>query len=370
LLEKPCIFDKAHDELYELDDAACNFVQSLPLPADGKEITHADREFLDYCVEEGIFSYVEEPTPRRKAAPSPVPSLRYLLLHITTRCNLKCSHCFLGETEPRDMPLEHILRVMDEFDSMQGLRLLISGGEPLLHPQFWELNSKLDRFSFRSVILSNGTTLTDPRTIEKLKAHEVQISLDGIGYSHDVLRGHGSFRQSLKALHNLSESDIDISIATMVHAKNTRDFDKLEEIVKTVGAREWNIDVPAYAGRWNPGDSPAAEPAVAAPLLTRAFGGGVHHTSSGEWACGAHLGAVMADGSICKCGFYADSPAGTVTDGLAQAWQDMPRIRLSELSCNCKIVAECRGGCRYRAEVTGDIFGRDPIMCAAHGVSC
>jgi len=368
VLETPCIYDRGNDELYELDRPAGAFVARLPLPLDDPEVDRADADFLNYCYEEGLFSHVSEYAPRKRASQSLIPSLRYLLLHITTRCNLTCAHCFLDDVEPLDLPLEQLVRVMEEFDELQGLRLLVSGGEPFLHPRFWEINEFFERFSFRTVILSNGTALDDRQTLDRLRAQEVQVSLDGIGSSHDMLRGPGTYQKALKGIENLIESGIDVSVATMVHAGNLGDFDELERIVRNIGATEWNIDVPARAGRWRRADSLAASPDGASAVLGHGFGGGSHFSCDGDWACGAHLCAVMADGTICKCGFYADSPSGTLADGLANGWSNVPRMRLGQLDCDCEIIEQCRGGCRYRAEMAGNRFGKDPVMCAGHKV--
>ncbi|MBI4830434.1 MAG: radical SAM protein [Candidatus Lindowbacteria bacterium] len=371
LLESPCIYDRVRDELYELDEEGLDFMRSLPLPINGTEIANADTEFLRYCIRQQILAHVAEYAPRKEGTPAPIPSLRYLLLHITTRCNLKCAHCFLGDTEPIDLPFEDIARIMKEFDELQGLRLLVSGGEPLLHPRFWDINELFDQHSFRTVILSNGTTLSDSAAVRRLRAHEVQVSIDGVGPTHDALRGFGNYEKSLKGLENLLEAGIDLSIATMVHAKNVDDFCELERILKAFGAKEWNIDVPAHAGRWRHGNPLELDARrKIGPLLERAFGGGAHRSCSegDDLACGAHLCAVMADGAVCKCGFYSGSPVGTVQDGLAEAWSRIPRTRLSQLRCDCDLLDLCRGGCRYRAEIAGDTFGKDPVMCDANGL--
>lgn len=372
LLDQPCIYDKARDELYELDHEAFEFVKTLPIAKDGPDIDRADPEFLDYCFEEGIFTQSSDLGSTSQPVQSPVPSLRYLLLHITTRCNLRCAHCFHGDTEDADLSIEQIKQVLDEFERLQGIRLLVSGGEPLMHPKFWEINELFDDYSFRTIILSNGTLFTDRSIAARLRAHEVQVSLDGVGSSHDTLRGPGSYDRALGGLGALAGAGIDISIATMVHAANLGDFDELESVVMGVGAKEWSIDVPAYAGRWaqNAMTAPnlAAPPESAGPLLKRAFGGGAHFSGEAGWTCGAHLCAVMADGTICKCGYYADSPSGSIDTGLARGWQNVPRFTIDRLLCDCNIVEDCRGGCRYRAEVSGDRFGKDPVLCAANGL--
>ena len=377
LLERPCIFDKARDELYELDGEAFEFAQKLPLRVDAEEVMDADGVFIDYCLREGIIEPIGRPRPIKQPIQSAIPSLRYLLLHITTRCNLRCAHCFHGDVEPFDMSVDRIKRILKEFDEMQGLRLLVSGGEPLLHERFWELNQLFDEFSFRTIILSNGTLFDDVAIAEKLKAHEVQVSLDGVGASHDALRGAGSYEKALRGLQTLASAGVDISVATVVHAVNLGDFDELESIVKSVGAKEWSIDTPAKAGRWGKSgsagqpdgvdyDALAASPEQVGAIMGRGFGGGAHFSGEDGWACGAHLCAVMADGTICKCGFYANSPSGSADEGLARGWQAVPRIETDRLRCDCDIIDECRGGCRYRAEVAGDVLGKDPVMCAVN----
>ncbi|GAB4338872.1 MAG: radical SAM protein [Candidatus Abyssubacteria bacterium] len=365
LLETPCVYDRAHDELYELDGDAAGFVRSLPLCVNDPLVARADREFVEYCLGEGLFRWTAEQSPSRESKQSPIPSLRYLLLHITTRCNLRCAHCYLGDVEPRDLPLEDIVRAMEQFDELQGLRLLVTGGEPLLHPLFWEANERFRDYSFRTVILSNGTVI-DRATAERLRAHEVQVSLDGVGKSHDALRGPGSYERALKGLAHLAEAGVDVSVASMVHEGAVDDFDELERVVRGLGAREWNIDVPSRAGRWR--GSSTIDSDKLAKALSRAYGGGAHFTAEGDWACGAHLGAVMADGTVCKCGFYAGSPHGTLEAGLAEAWGSIPRVRITDLRCDCELLQQCRGGCRYRAEMAGDPLGKDYVMCAAHGV--
>jgi radical SAM protein with 4Fe4S-binding SPASM domain len=101
--------------------------------------------------------------------------------------------------------------------------------------------------------------------------------------------------------------------------------------------------------------------------MSYSFGGG-HYGSSGSYACGAHLAAVMADGSICKCGHYGDRPAGRIGEGLAAVWRRMRPTRLDELSCRCSQLESCRGGCRYRAELFSCVYNSDPIQCFARGV--
>jgi radical SAM protein with 4Fe4S-binding SPASM domain len=110
------------------------------------------------------------------------------------------------------------------------------------------------------------------------------------------------------------------------------------------------------------------DPARAAPLMARSFGGGFYGSGAG-WACGAHLAAVMADGTIDKCGYFTGRRSGHVREGLAAAWSRIPRWRLEELACRCSHLAACRGGCRFRAQAHGSLLGPDPAQCLMRGVA-
>lgn len=359
LLERPHLYHRETDELYELDAAAAAYLLRL---ARGEEVPSPDPEFWAFCRAEGLLE--EGPaSPRSLPEPAPRPSLRYLELLLTDRCNLRCRHCYLGEPRGADLPFEEAVRLLDQFDRLGGLRLLLSGGEPLLHPDFWRLNELLPRWSFRSVLLTNGV-LIDPAAARDLAVQEVQVSLDGLEPSHDALRGTGSFRAALAALEHLGAAGITVSVATMAHRGNRTDFPELARLLDHLGVAEWNVDAPAAAGRAQKG-ALLLSPQELAPLLTYSRGGGLHH-SGGDGVCGTHLGAVTPEGELCKCGFYRGRGVPWGGD-LRRAWEALPRMQLSDLSCGCPHLAECRGGCRFRAEAAGDGRGPDPVACARCG---
>jgi len=362
-LEAPSVYDVENDELYELSEEAFAFLQRLPARAGDS----ADKGFLDYCLQEGIVSFMENPAVRPPSLQNaPVPSLRYLELNITDRCNLACAHCYLGPSRSGDMPLSLISRAMEEFALMQGLRLLITGGEPLLHREFWKMNERLREYPFRSVLLSNGTLITQ-ETARRLKVHEVQVSLDGWEASHDRLRGDGSFKKAVQGIEHMLAQGTRVSVATMVHAFNLNDFERLEKFLQEIGVSEWNVDVPCVAGNLMEHPDIYLPPGKAGQYLKYGFSEG-SHASSGNYVCGAHLCAVLPDGRVCKCAFFAEEPAGMVQEeGLRNCWLRIPRMNLNELRCDCEELMECRGGCRYRALLYQDIYAKDPVQCFARG---
>ena len=82
---------------------------SISLPAvrgENPPVRKEDEEFIRYCLSEKLITLSEKPGPKRKVPQaSPVPSLRYLELQITDRCNLRCRHCYLGNGAHQDLPL-------------------------------------------------------------------------------------------------------------------------------------------------------------------------------------------------------------------------------------------------------------------------
>jgi radical SAM protein with 4Fe4S-binding SPASM domain len=365
-LEEPYLYDIEKDELYELNADAYQFLLQISQGIN-PPVREEDEEFIQFCLSENLVAYSEAPLQKKVFLnPFPTPSLRYLELQITDRCNLKCRHCYIGEGSHQDLSKKQIQRVLEEFEEIQGLRLLISGGEPLLHPHFWEINDILRNYAFRSVLLSNGTLITK-EVAQKLCVHEVQVSLDGMKGGHESLRGKGTFKKTITAIDHLQQANIRVSVATMIHRRNLSEFAQLASLLQSKHIEEWNVDVPCLEGRLKTNQDFCVSPSEAARFLEYGFGGGFHGATK-NFTCGAHLCAIIANGTVCKCGLFSDEPVGSIEQGLGTCWARIPQIVLKDLTCKCPVTEECRGGCRYRAKIQGDLFQPDLFQCYARGV--
>ena len=365
-LEEPYLYDIESDELYELNADAYQFLLQI-CRDENPPIREEDEEFIQFCLSENLVAFSETSLHRKVTLnPSPIPSLRYLELQITDRCNLQCRHCYIGEGSRQDLSMEQIQRVLEEFEEIQGLRLLLSGGEPLLHPHFWEINDILRNHAFRSVLLSNGTLITK-EVAKKLHIHEVQISLDGMKEGHESLRGKGTFEKTMTAIDHLQEASIRVSAATMIHRKNLSEFDQLASLLQSKNIEEWNVDVPCLEGRLKTNQDFWVAPSEASHFLSYGYGGGFHGSTNNS-TCGAHLCAIIPNGTLCKCGLFSQEPVGSIEEGLRTCWARIPRIALKDLTCKCPVIEECRGGCRYRAKIQGDLFQPDLFQCYGRGV--
>jgi radical SAM protein with 4Fe4S-binding SPASM domain len=367
LLETPCLYDRRQDDLYELNNEG---LEALKLCRGHLRLAQValEPEFQEFCLAEGLLVLHDEPRPRPLVlGPGPLPSLRYLELQITWRCNLACRHCYLGAARGVDLPVARVAALLKEFEDLNGLRVLISGGEPLMHPAWEQINALLSAAGVRRVLLSNGLLLDDQR-LAGLNCDEVQISLDGMPAGHELLRGPGSFAGALEAARRVRGAGLDLSIANQVHAGNLGQFAEMAALVEELGAREWGIDAPCLAGRLSQHPDLAVSPEQAAKAMAHAFGGSYHGSGVGQegqaMACGLHLATVAADGRVAQCGFYLDQPLGRAEEGLWTCWDRREPGELASVQgCrDCPAALDCGGGCRFRAASPDR---PDPVMCAA-----
>ena len=247
ILEKPFVYHIGRDELYEIDDLAKDFLSLCNGTLRGEELT-SDSAFVEYCLDEELLELLPSPDYVSVPVNQPIdPSLRYLELQLLHRCNLKCLHCYLGPPRYIDMALADALKITREFSEIGGLRLMISGGEPLLYKDLQQFISQTAGLGLRRVLFSNGT-LINSENIGWLNVDEIQFSLDGWIKGHDMIRGKGAFDRTMKGIQTAKDAGIPVSFATMIHRGNLDEFELMRNFVKQVDAVEWGIDLPVMAG--------------------------------------------------------------------------------------------------------------------------
>jgi radical SAM protein with 4Fe4S-binding SPASM domain len=148
----------------------------------------------------------------------------YIQWHITNKCNLRCEHCYQEDyTTDNELSFEEFKIIADKvFTTLHKWNKLgdfsITGGEPFLHPQIFEIlnivNSSND--VSRLDILTNGTFITQ-EIIDRLKQFDklryIQISLDGSSpLIHDAIRGEGSFNKSMNGIRLLIQNGVEVRV--------------------------------------------------------------------------------------------------------------------------------------------------------------
>ncbi len=365
-LETPSLYDIYRDELYELTPDAFELLGQC----DGLHALNElslPHQLLDYCLLEGLLNIATLPRPCEvQIRRNEQPSLRYLMVEVTERCNLRCRHCYLGDAGSREMEVERFRELAGAFAALGGLRLIVTGGEPLAHRSFAQINEAVADLSCRCILATNGTLLS-PRIASGLNFQEVQISLDGTRSSHEALRGDGSFDAALAGCRAASEAGLDLSVATMIHARNLADLPELATVVRKMEAVAWALDIPVETGRLANHREFLPELGAAVAFLELAFGEGVHEQGAAS-GCGAHLACIDVNGALLKCGYYRGLTGGPALHDLRGAWQAVPRTGIPEECAQCTVVENCAGGCRYRAECLDGSGAPDRVRCLQYGI--
>jgi len=124
--------------------------------------------------------------------------------NITRTCNLRCVHCYAdsnAELYTGELDWEQCCSVIDDLADYKVNALLLSGGEPLVHPRVVDILKRATGRGLKVTISTNGTRITPQlaRTFKDLGVAYVGISLDGIGDIHDEFRGvKGAFKGAIR----------------------------------------------------------------------------------------------------------------------------------------------------------------------------
>lgn len=137
------------------------------------------------------------------------------IVEITDHCNLDCPVCIVDNKNSRSMTLAEFKRILDTLLQGEGRldTIALSGGEPTIHPQFWDFVDLASQAEVGRVsVVTNGLRLAQSREFcEKLKAKNVYVILQMDGFNdaiHKTLRGRPLMEIKNKALENLAACDI------------------------------------------------------------------------------------------------------------------------------------------------------------------
>lgn len=128
-----------------------------------------------------------------------------LVLHITGRCNLRCAYCYASSYDKSDLKTETAKNILSQAAKLGSRHVILSGGEALLHPDFYAISEYARSLGINVHLTSNGT-LIDENNAKMLKSLDavVTISLDGsCAEINDPLRGDGTFDSAISSINNL-----------------------------------------------------------------------------------------------------------------------------------------------------------------------
>jgi len=338
--------------------------------------------------------------------------------NITRRCNLKCVHCYSDSTArhyPGELDWEQCQSVIDDLADFGVPGLLLSGGEPLIHPRFFDIAEYAASNGLRLTLSTNGT-LIDLETAARLKElgmAYVGISLDGIGATHDEFRGkEGAFDKTIKAFDHCKEVGQKVGLRLTLSAHNISDLDGILDFIEAEEIDRVCFYHLVYSGRgsgvvdvthedsrraldkimertakWAADGRPKEvltvdQPADGAYLYMKLLEENPDQAATaldllrwnggGRNASGTGLANIDTQGNVHPDQFWQSLTLGNVKkQKFSDIWQNSDDAILAELrdvqkvpsgKCEgCRFLPICGGGFRVRAlQVHGDVWASDP----------
>jgi len=329
---------------------------------------------------------------------------------VTRSCNLNCVHCraasslgpYLGE-----LSTEKCLKLIDEIAAVSSPVIILTGGEPLLRPDIFEIAAYGTNKGLRMVMATNGTLVTPAVAKKMLESgiKRVSISIDGKdAHSHDAFRQQkGAFDKAIAGINVLKDGGMEFQINTTITTANLDQIKDILELAKDIGAAAHHIFllVPTGRGKELAGQAITAADyeetlmwfyqeslnceiqlkATCAPHYFRIMHqnkpkgekpvkkpGGHFHESTRGCLGGITFCFISHVGQVQPCGYLELDCGNVKKKSFANIWEKSEVFRnLRDYSkyggkCGrCEFIKVC-GGCRARAyEATGNYLAEEPL---------
>ena len=347
----------------------------------------------------------------------PTSQLRVVAWESTVACNLACVHCRASaqtEPAPGELTTAEVKGLIDDIASFAKPILIISGGEPLMRSDVFQIARYASDQGLHVAMSPNGTLITDEVAGEMVASGvmRVSISVDGsTAELHDRIRGlEGAQAALLRGAAACQARGVSLQFNTTVMRQNLADLPDMHRWVVEHGAEAWHVFMLVPTGRGEVGDeitpdeyedtlrwihetsrtTPVPMRVTCGPQFTRIVatsrrepgnpvgldrpphGAGAKHGHHAIRGCMAGDGYafVSHEGNVCPCGYLPlvagsirERPFSEIYQG-SKLFQTLRDVSLLRGKCGtCEYARVCRG-CRARAYgTTGDYMAEDPI-CA------
>jgi heme d1 biosynthesis radical SAM protein NirJ len=193
-----------------------------------------------------------KPLGPRRAPPGPV-----VIWNLVRRCNLTCKHCYSISADkdfPNELSTSQVFEVMADLKRFKVPVLILSGGEPLLRPDIYEIAHHAKAMGFYTALSTNGT-LIDEVNIDRIAGvgfDYLGISIDGIAHTHDRFRRkEGAFDASMHALRLCRDQGIKVGLRFTMTQDNAEELPQLLDLMDEERIDKFYFSHLNYAGRGN-----------------------------------------------------------------------------------------------------------------------
>jgi len=311
--------------------------------------------------------------------------LAELHMDLTDRCNESCVHCYIPKGVWSMMPTDMAMKVLRDFRAIEGLTVFVSGGEPMLHPDFAMILLEAKRLGLNIIVMSN-LTLCDAKMVTFLKEIDpqfVNVSLYSMkSEEHDTItRVPGSWTKTMAAIRALKEAGVHVRLATPVMRENRDAVDGLQNFAREMQMHDV-IDCDIF-GRMNHDCSNQSHALGLdeAEDVIRKYKDQLCHQELGTERCApdakvCDIGEVKlninARGDYYPCdGGHGIVLGNAAADSLADVWKGEKLNNLRALKnrdfpkcVGCANRAWCKVCVMRNFNETGDLFTPAPERCA------
>jgi radical SAM protein with 4Fe4S-binding SPASM domain len=155
--------------------------------------------------------------------------------NITKRCNFLCSHCYSSsnaEESIKDLSTEEVFKIIDILSEMNVPVLLLSGGEPMIRKDIFDIIAYCKEKKIRVSLSTNGSLIgpSQAQRLKELGVGYVGISLDGMKTLNDKFRGiEGAFEMALKGIESCNKVGQKVGLRMTIHKEN---IDQVADILE------------------------------------------------------------------------------------------------------------------------------------------
>ncbi|MEK6673472.1 MAG: radical SAM protein [Nitrospirota bacterium] len=314
--------------------------------------------------------------------------LKIISWNITRRCNIHCNHCYLPANNIKGSPelnTEEALHVIDQIALVNPeVMLILSGGEPLLRNDIFELTGYASGKGMMVVLGSNGLLIDEEVAfnLRQSSVSGVSISLDSIDPEiHDSIRSlKGAWERAVEAIKICQSNGLAVQVNTVVTKNNYDEIPELIRYSKTLGAKVFSPFFLVCTGRGEEVTDIAPEqyeqilPFIAesqgkhdgmmirprcAPTFRRILyqcnpNSPLLKMDTGRCLAGIHYCRITPEGDVTPCPYMPLSVGNIKDKSFKNLWEDSEEfisLRTPSLKGKCRL---CEfqlicGGCRARA---------------------
>ncbi len=197
---------------------------------------------------------VAQPTPLgpKRNPPGPV-----VIWNLVRRCNLTCKHCYSISADKNfsgELSTTEVFEVMDDLKAFHVPVLILSGGEPLLRPDIFDIARRAKSMGFYVGLSSNGTLVNETNVAEIAATgfDYVGISLDGLRETHDKFRRkQGAFDAALNGIRLCRDAGAKVGMRFTLTQDNAHDLPALLDLMEAENIDKFYLSHLNYAGRGN-----------------------------------------------------------------------------------------------------------------------